>query len=96
MIKPSEITWDDVVRVGAGTLGGEYLRCFWWPVALAEEVKDIPVPVKLLGEELVLFHDLSGRLTLLGAHSLEGLNLKIDPVRKELVPAGPVITAAAA
>ena len=33
--------------------------------------------------------------TLLGAHSLAGLNLKIDPIRKELVPAGPVITAAA-
>ena len=46
----------------------EYLRCFWWPVALAEEVKDIPVPVKLLGEELVLFRDLSGELTLLGAY----------------------------
>jgi predicted aspartyl protease len=34
-----------------------------------------------------------GDLVLLGAHSLEGLNLKVDPVRKELVPAGPVITA---
>src|SRR5438093_7908660 len=55
MIKPSELTWDDVVRVGPGTLGGNYLRCFWWPVALSEEVRDIPVPVKLLGEELVLF-----------------------------------------
>src|SRR5215467_14217657 len=68
MSKPREIRSDDGVRVGAGTLGGEYLRCFWWPVALAEEVRDIPVPVKLLGEELVLFRDLSGRLTLLGAH----------------------------
>ncbi|HEY7393432.1 MAG TPA: retroviral-like aspartic protease family protein [Gemmatimonadaceae bacterium] len=28
--------------------------------------------------------------TLLGAHSLEGLNLRLDLVRKELVPAGPV------
>ena len=35
-------------------------------------------------------------MTLLGAHSLDGLNLKIDPIRKELVPAGPVITPAAA
>src|SRR5215831_13271011 len=68
MIKASELTWEDVVRVGAGTLGGNYLRSFWWPVALAEEVRNIPVPVKLLGEELVLFRDLSGRLTLLGAH----------------------------
>jgi len=44
--------------------------------------------------DLVVFAE-SGDMTLLGAHSLEGLNLKIDPVRKELVPAGPVITAAA-
>ena len=43
--------------------------------------------------DLVVFAE-SGDMTLLGAHSLEGLNLKIDPIRKELVPAGPVITAA--
>jgi phenylpropionate dioxygenase-like ring-hydroxylating dioxygenase large terminal subunit len=67
MIKPSELTWDEVVRVGAGTPGGNYLRSYWWPVALADEVKDIPLPVKVLGEELVLFRDLSGYLTLLGA-----------------------------
>ena len=46
MIRPSELSWDEVVRVGPGTLGGNYLRCFWWPVALSEEVKDIPVPVQ--------------------------------------------------
>ena len=45
--------------------------------------------------DLVVFAE-PGDMTLLGAHSLEGLNLKIDPVRKELVPAGPVVTAAAA
>jgi clan AA aspartic protease len=45
--------------------------------------------------DLVVFAE-SGDMTLLGAHSLEGLNLKIDPVRKELVPAGPVIAAVAA
>jgi len=45
--------------------------------------------------DLVVFAEL-GDMTLLGAHSLEGLNLKIDPVRKELVPAGPVIAAVAA
>ena len=44
--------------------------------------------------DLVVFAE-SGDMTLLGAHSLEGLNLKIDPIRKKLVPAGPVITAAA-
>ncbi len=45
--------------------------------------------------DLVVFAE-PGDMSLLGSHSLEGLNLKVDPVRKELVPAGPVITAAAA
>ena len=34
-------------------------------------------------------------LRLLGAHGLEALNLRIDLVRKELVPAGPAPAAAA-
>jgi predicted aspartyl protease len=33
-------------------------------------------------------------LTILGAIGLEGLNLRVDLVRKELVPAGPVLWAA--
>ena len=37
----------------------------------------------------------TGDLTLLGAHGLEGLNLRVDVGRKELVPAGPVPAAAA-
>jgi predicted aspartyl protease len=34
-------------------------------------------------------------MALLGAHGLEGLNLRVDLGRKELVPAGPVPAAAA-
>ena len=45
--------------------------------------------------DLVVFAE-PGDLSLLGAHSLEGLNVRVDPVRKELVPAGPVIAAVAA
>ncbi len=87
MIKPSDLTWDEVVRVGPGTPGGNYLRCFWWPVALVEEVSDVPVPVKILGEELVLFRDLSGALVLLGAYcshrraSLEYGIIQADGIR---------------
>src|SRR4051812_31852386 len=36
-----------------------------------------------------------GDLTLLGAHGLEGMNLRVDLVRRELVPAGPIPAAAA-
>lgn len=35
-------------------------------------------------------------MVLLGAHSLEGLNLRVDPLRKLLVDAGPAPAAAAA
>ena len=35
-------------------------------------------------------------LVILGSRSLEGLNFRIDPVRKQLVDAGPVLAAAAA
>ena len=31
-----------------------------------------------------------GDMILLGAHGLEGMNLRVDLVRRELVPAGPV------
>jgi predicted aspartyl protease len=36
-----------------------------------------------------------GDLTLLGARSLEGLNVRVDPATKRLVPAGPAPAAAA-
>src|ERR1043166_6806159 len=42
--------------------------------------------------DLVVFAE-PGDMVLLGSHSLEGLNLQIDPVRTALVPAGPVIAA---
>ena len=37
-----------------------------------------------------------GEMTLLGAIGLEGMNLRIDLARRELIPAGPVPVAAAA
>jgi predicted aspartyl protease len=36
-----------------------------------------------------------GDMTLLGARSLEGLNLRVDPQRKQLIPAGPMLAGAA-
>ena len=51
-----------------GTPGGEYLRRFWHPIALASEVTDIPLLVGVLGEALVLFRDLEGRYGLLHRH----------------------------
>jgi hypothetical protein len=36
-----------------------------------------------------------GNMVPVGARSLQGLNVRVDPIRKMLVDAGPVLTAAA-
>ena len=61
---------DLLTRTGPGTPAGELLRRYWQPAALSEElpVGGAPVPVPLLGEELVLFRDEDGRPGLLGLH----------------------------
>ena len=43
------------MAVGKGTASGELLRRYWHPVAVAREVKDLPVAVRALGEDLILF-----------------------------------------
>ncbi|TNF88885.1 MAG: aromatic ring-hydroxylating dioxygenase subunit alpha [Gammaproteobacteria bacterium] len=50
-----------LVRISQGTACGEYLRRYWQPVALTEEVGDLPRLIRVLGEELVLFRDKTGR-----------------------------------
>jgi phenylpropionate dioxygenase-like ring-hydroxylating dioxygenase large terminal subunit len=55
----------DLVTVGRGTPGGELLRRYWHPVATSDEATDLPRPVRVLGEDLVLFRDGSGRPGLL-------------------------------
>ncbi len=55
-------------RVGPGTPCGEYLRRFWQPICFSDELKDLPHRVKVLGEELVVFRDLSGAAGLLELH----------------------------
>src|SRR5215212_9775467 len=59
-----------VTRVGPGGPAGQLLRRYWQPAALAEElpVGGAPKPVKLLGEDLVLFRDEQGRPGLLALH----------------------------
>lgn len=61
---------ETVTKTGPGTPGGELLRRYWQPVALAQELlpQGRPLAVKILGEELVLFRDPAGELGLLGLH----------------------------
>ena len=61
--------WDLLTQTGAGTPMGELLRRYWWPIAGASEF-DQPgtMPVRLMGEDLVLYKDLGGRYGLLDRH----------------------------
>ena len=52
-------------RVGRGTPCGELMRRYWWPISFSELVTDKPVPARLLGEDLILFRDGSGKIGLL-------------------------------
>jgi len=52
---------------GPGTLGGEMLRRFWHPLCLSRDLKDVPFPVRMLGEDLVAFRTTSGEVGLVGA-----------------------------
>ncbi len=56
-----------MTRVGPDTPGGRLLRNYWQPVALADELQGKrPVrPVRLLGQDFVLFRDETGRYGLL-------------------------------
>lgn len=56
-----------MTRVGRGTPGGELLRQYWQPAALVDEFADErPLrPLRLLGEDLVLFRDEAGRYGLI-------------------------------
>ena len=61
---------DLLTQTGPGTPGGDLLRRYWQPAALAEELPPggAPLPVRILGEDLVLFRDDAGRPGLLGLH----------------------------
>ncbi|MBV8085603.1 MAG: aromatic ring-hydroxylating dioxygenase subunit alpha [Chloroflexi bacterium] len=51
-----------LMETGKGTLMGDLMRWYWQPIAAVAELDDKPVkPVRLMGEDLVLYKDKSGR-----------------------------------
>ena len=62
--------YDLLTRIGPGTPCGDLMRRYWQPAALAEELLPggPPLPIRLLGEDLVLFRDEGGHPGLLGLH----------------------------
>lgn len=57
-----------MTKTGPGTPGGTLMRQYWHPVALTTDVPfgGAPLPVTILGEDLVLFRDEDRRVGLLG------------------------------
>jgi 5,5'-dehydrodivanillate O-demethylase oxygenase subunit len=61
--------WDSLSATGADTRMGKLLRRYWWPIAGASELdKATTKPVRLMGENLVLYKDLSGTYGLVDRH----------------------------
>ncbi len=58
----------ELTSVGAATPMGEVLRRYWQPVCLSSDVGELPKRVRILGEDLVAFRDLGGRVGVLDAH----------------------------
>jgi nitrite reductase/ring-hydroxylating ferredoxin subunit len=44
------------------------LRRFWQPVCFADELRDLPLRIRILGEDLVVFRDFRGEVGLLELH----------------------------
>ncbi|MEX0366293.1 MAG: aromatic ring-hydroxylating dioxygenase subunit alpha [Ruegeria sp.] len=59
----------ELTEVGPGTPCGEYLRRYWLPVAMTDQVSDLPYRIRILGEDLVLFREKGeGKLGLTHLH----------------------------
>ncbi len=58
---------DLITLTAPGTPGGDLLRRYWQPVALSVELgPEVPFPLKIMGESLVLFRDDHGQPALVG------------------------------
>ena len=58
---------DLITQTGPGTPGGDLLRRYWQPVALSAELKaDVPLAVRVMSEDLVLFRGEGGKPALVG------------------------------
>lgn len=66
----SQTEYQLLTQTDAGTPCGELMRRYWQPAALSRDLPPggAPLPVRLLGEDLVLFRDEEGRPGLLGLH----------------------------
>jgi nitrite reductase/ring-hydroxylating ferredoxin subunit len=74
-------TNQELMRSGAGSPLGEFMRRFWQPVCLSSQIYDLPLAIKILGEDLVVFRDGENRIGLVHRHcSHRGASLEFGIV----------------
>jgi predicted aspartyl protease len=91
----SELTW--IPREVLEDLGirPEFNASSWLTVGSSSAVGiEIVHAGGTMAPDYVVFAE-PGDMILLGARSLEGLNLRVDAQRKQLIPAGPILAGAA-
>src|SRR5438309_11926019 len=70
--RPSNVQEEILCRVGPGTPSGEVFRRYWLPVETSANLGrgnvNNPLRVRILGEDLVLYRDASGKPGLLAEH----------------------------
>ena len=61
----ADVTHEDFVRTGPGTLAGRYLRMFWQPVYVAQDLgPGGMVPIEIMSEDFTLYRGESGAVHL--------------------------------
>ncbi len=74
----------ELTHCGPDTPLGEYMRRFWQPVCMSEELTDVPKAVRILNEDLVVFRDRSGRVGVLDRHcSHRGTSLEYGIIQQQ-------------
>ena len=77
---PEDVT---LTHVEAGSPMGELLRRYWQPVALSDELRDLPKRVRILGEDLVVFRTKAGQTGCLMPHcSHRGTSLEFGRIEE--------------
>lgn len=83
----SAVGYKDILRVGPGTIGGNYLRRFWHPVFVGSEIEPGHVkPIRILGEDLTLYRGASGAPHIVARRCPHrGVHLSLGFVAGELI-----------
>lgn len=66
--RPTPTHMQELAEVGPGTPMGELLRRYWHPIGVTADASEVPRKLKVLGEDLILFRDTTGRPGLLYPH----------------------------